>query len=249
MLDAATGGYDHGGLSGDQPRHVSPGRLDNEQVSNPPPRRARQLMISRRVFCAVPGCCGFRRSIPTLSSICRVRVHRITAVAASCSTKTPPTLKRSRTLVTHLPQINTQQQQHRTTTPHPSTSQTHAAFSSVLSSRSPSPCVVGCRFGRWKSLFSGLVILAVATALYGMASSVLGLYVASGLHGASLSFIHVSSLGLLSAFPDRLTESMAGIEVGTRRRSIVVIARAETGLAAVSWFCSWFCRQVYDRSP
>lgn len=73
--------------------------------------------------------------------------------------------------------------------------------------------LVYIRWGRWKTLFAGLVVLAVATAMYGMATSVFGLYVASGLHGASLSFIHISSLGLLSAFPDRTTESMAGIEV------------------------------------
>ena len=60
---------------------------------------------------------------------------------------------------------------------------------------------------------AGLVILAVATALYGLAVSIPGVYIASGLHGAALSFIHVSSLGLLSTFPERTTESMAGIEV------------------------------------
>lgn len=69
------------------------------------------------------------------------------------------------------------------------------------------------RYGRWNVLFAGLSTLAVATALYGLASTIPWLYIASGLHGASLSLIHVSSLGLLSAFPARTTESMAGIEV------------------------------------
>ncbi|CAN0361791.1 unnamed protein product, partial [Laminaria digitata] len=69
------------------------------------------------------------------------------------------------------------------------------------------------RWGRWRTLFAGLIVLAVATALYGLADSIPGVYLASGLHGAALSFIHVSSLGMLSAFPDRATESMAGIEV------------------------------------
>lgn len=62
-------------------------------------------------------------------------------------------------------------------------------------------------------LFAGLATLSVATALYGLASTVPWLYIASGLHGASLSLVHVSSLGLLSAFPEHITESMAGIEV------------------------------------
>lgn len=59
----------------------------------------------------------------------------------------------------------------------------------------------------------GLVTLTVATMMYAVAPGVIWLYVASGLHGASLSLIHISSLALLSAFPERLTESMAGIEV------------------------------------
>ncbi|CAN0476425.1 unnamed protein product, partial [Discosporangium mesarthrocarpum] len=69
------------------------------------------------------------------------------------------------------------------------------------------------RYGRWEVLLVGLILLAVSTASYGLAGSVAGLYVASGLHGAALSFVHVSSLALLSTFPDRLTESMGGIEV------------------------------------
>lgn len=69
------------------------------------------------------------------------------------------------------------------------------------------------RFGRWKVLLAGLLTLAVSTALYGIAPSVAFLFLASGLHGAALSLVHVSSLGLLSAFPERITESMAGIEV------------------------------------
>eukprot|EP00752_Nemacystus_decipiens_P005536 g5008.t1 len=88
-----------------------------------------------------------------------------------------------------------------------------AAYPAVNLATSPLVGWIMNRYGRWKSLFAGLVILAASTALYGLASSVTGLYVASGLHGASLSFIHVSSLGLLSVFPDRLTESMAGIEI------------------------------------
>lgn len=75
------------------------------------------------------------------------------------------------------------------------------------------PCV-GCRrYGRVNALLTGLVTLAVATMLYGAAQSVFWLFVASGLHGTSLSLIHISSLALLSAFPDRITEGMAGIEV------------------------------------
>lgn len=69
------------------------------------------------------------------------------------------------------------------------------------------------RFGRWKVLLAGLLTLAVSTALYGVAPSVAFLFLASGLHGGALSLVHVSSLGLLSAFPERITESMAGIEV------------------------------------
>lgn len=76
----------------------------------------------------------------------------------------------------------------------------------------PRPCVPG-RYGRVNALLTGLVTLALATALYGAASSVFWLFVASGLHGTSLSFIHISSLALLSAFPDRITEGMGGIEV------------------------------------
>ncbi|CAB1114997.1 unnamed protein product [Ectocarpus sp. CCAP 1310/34] len=87
-----------------------------------------------------------------------------------------------------------------------------AAYPAVNLAASPLVGWVMNRYGRWKSLFAGLLLLTVATALYGLASSVTWLYIASGLHGASLSFIHVSSLGLLSAYPDRLTESMAGIE-------------------------------------
>ncbi|CAM9724922.1 unnamed protein product [Pylaiella littoralis] len=88
-----------------------------------------------------------------------------------------------------------------------------AAYPAVNLATSPLVGWIMNRWGRLRSLFAGLVILTVATALYGMASSVSWLYIASGLHGASLSFIHVSSLGLLSAFPDRITESMAGIEI------------------------------------
>jgi hypothetical protein len=58
--------------------------------------------------------------------------------------------------------------------------------------------------GRWNVLFAGLLLLACATALYGLATSVGSLILASTLHGTSLSFIHVSSLALLSAFPLRL---------------------------------------------
>ncbi|CAM9797229.1 unnamed protein product [Scytosiphon promiscuus] len=88
-----------------------------------------------------------------------------------------------------------------------------AAYPAINLATSPLVGWLMNRYGRWKSLLAGLVILAFATGLYGIATSVTGLYVASGLHGASLSFIHVSSLGLLSAFPERLTESMAGIEI------------------------------------
>lgn len=73
------------------------------------------------------------------------------------------------------------------------------------------------RYGRLNVLFMGLVTLTLATAMYGVASTIFLLYVASGLHGASLSLIHVSSLALLSSFPDRITESMSGIEVGAVR--------------------------------
>ena len=52
-------------------------------------------------------------------------------------------------------------------------------------------------------LFSGLLLLACATALYGLSSSVGGLVLASSLHGASLSLVHISSLALLAAFPTR----------------------------------------------
>ncbi|CAM9258894.1 unnamed protein product [Choristocarpus tenellus] len=69
------------------------------------------------------------------------------------------------------------------------------------------------RYGRWHILFVGLVLLVVSTMLYGLANSILWFYIASGMHGAALSFVHISSLALLSAFPDRLTESMGGIEV------------------------------------
>ncbi|CAM9961226.1 unnamed protein product, partial [Phaeothamnion confervicola] len=69
------------------------------------------------------------------------------------------------------------------------------------------------RFGRWNVLFAGLCLLTAATALYGVAGSPFWLFVASGMHGASLSLVHVSSLALLSAYPDRLTEAMGGIEV------------------------------------
>ncbi|CAM9909079.1 unnamed protein product [Ectocarpus fasciculatus] len=88
-----------------------------------------------------------------------------------------------------------------------------AAYPAVNLAASPLVGWVMNRYGRWRALFAGLILLTVATALYGVASSVPWLYIASGLHGASLSFIHVSSLGLLSAYPDRLTESMAGIEI------------------------------------
>ena len=74
-------------------------------------------------------------------------------------------------------------------------------------------CCLIRRWGRWRTLFTGLVVLTIATALYGLAGSIVGVYLASGLHGAALSLIHVSCLGLLSAFPDRTTESMAGYEV------------------------------------
>ena len=71
------------------------------------------------------------------------------------------------------------------------------------------------RLGRWKVLFTGLLTLSISTALYGVAPRVAFLYLASGLHGAALSLVHIGSLGLLSAFPERITESMAGIEVGS----------------------------------
>eukprot|EP00903_Cladosiphon_okamuranus_P007946 g7671.t1 len=96
-----------------------------------------------------------------------------------------------------------------------------AAYPAVNLATSPLVGWIMNRYGRWNSLLAGLVILTVATSLYGLASSVMGLYVASGLHGASLSFIHVSSLGLLSVFPNRLTESMAGIEIWSGVAAIV----------------------------
>jgi hypothetical protein len=63
--------------------------------------------------------------------------------------------------------------------------------------------------GRWNVLFAGLLLLACATAMYGLATSVGSLILASTLHGTSLSFIHVSSLALLSAFPLRLVLSLS----------------------------------------
>lgn len=84
--------------------------------------------------------------------------------------------------------------------------------------------ICGLRHGRLGVLLMGLVTLTVATMMYAVAPRVIWLYVASGLHGASLSLIHVSSLALLSAFPERLTESMAGIEV----RHFLVCPRVPT---------------------
>ncbi|KAG5189338.1 major facilitator superfamily domain-containing protein [Tribonema minus] len=72
---------------------------------------------------------------------------------------------------------------------------------------------VANRAGRWNMLMAGLALLTCATALYGAAPSVAALQLASALHGTSLSLIHVSSLSLLSSFPARLTEGMAGIEI------------------------------------
>jgi hypothetical protein len=64
-------------------------------------------------------------------------------------------------------------------------------------------CLLAHAPGRWNVLFAGLLLLAFATALYGLSTSVGSLILASTLHGTSLSFIHVSSLALLSAFPLR----------------------------------------------
>eukprot|EP00612_Vaucheria_litorea_P002203 CAMPEP_0171458216 /NCGR_PEP_ID=MMETSP0945-20130129/3986_1 /TAXON_ID=109269 /ORGANISM="Vaucheria litorea, Strain CCMP2940" /LENGTH=175 /DNA_ID=CAMNT_0011983985 /DNA_START=280 /DNA_END=804 /DNA_ORIENTATION=- len=75
--------------------------------------------------------------------------------------------------------------------------------------------------GQWGILNMGLLLLTFSTSLYGFAFNVGILILASALHGICLSMVHISSLSLLSNFPERLTEGSAGIEIWSGIGSII----------------------------
>jgi ACDE family multidrug resistance protein len=80
---------------------------------------------------------------------------------------------------------------------------------------SPLVGFINSRVGAWKSLMAGMLLLSLSTSMYSAAPSMAFMYLASGLHGASLSVIHVSSLAMLATYPHKLTDAMAGIEIAS----------------------------------